>query len=143
MLSYMIPQNSSVGVILIGGDEFPEIPMTLEDGCPPCAVDYINNMMPSLGGDYYIHNSMEDATQMLRDTGTNDERFLLMVTHGPPVDISQSPCELHALWHLLGYHIITLMDGDVGPIDEITCDGVPYKYSNCSKYFNNTNEYLF
>ena len=136
----MVPNGSQIGVVLIGGDGDAVVGLELTD-CPPCPIDYIQNDMSSLGGDYRMMTSLVEATNMLRNDDSGNDKMLVLVTHGAPLDASESPCNLEDFWNLLQYRIITIMDGDVGPTDAIDCKKDEFLYPNASLYFNHTNEY--
>merc|ERR1719204_1894632 len=115
VITYMLPDDSQIGMILVGGEGSLELPFSLsDDSSASSIVNYLENTMSSLGGEYYTKEAMEGATTMLANEGTNDNQMIFHVTHGPPVDSSQSPCPLHETWGANGIRIITIMDGDIG-----------------------------
>ena len=141
-IEFSLPEDPSVGVVLLGGSSTPQVPIPLSsDTSKEDVLDYIQNDMPSLGGERYTLNSLQEATEMLQPLD-DSEQVIFFVTHGPTVDESQSPCVLSAIWSPEGINVVTIMDGDVEPMETITClEDSPYEYSNTSLYFNTTVEY--
>ena len=143
-IEYSLTEDPQVAVVLLGGSPDPQVPITFaDDASKQDVIDYINNDMPSLGGERYTLNSLNAATSMLQALDS-DPQMMFFVTHGPTLDASQSPCALSAIWYIENIRLITLMDGDVGNEEYINClERAPYEFQNVTLYFNTTSEYQF
>ena len=144
-IEFSLPVDTNIAVVLEGGpSKTLFIPVTLQGKHSKSKEDvikYLQVYMSSLGGDYNTKQAMGRATQMLKDDALSETKIIFHVTHGPLADDSESPCDLSPEWADNNIQVITIMDGEVGPMAPIDCSESEDEFQSSSLYFNHTTEY--